>query len=994
MAASAVILGASLSASASADVQPVPDDGDDVLTEWVPGGDFAGEDLGPWFVTGNLADAWTVEDGALCLAVPGGTVNPWDAIVGVNGIPVSSGETYTFSFTASAAPAGAVRALVQQNRDPWPTLFDQTVTPGEEPTTFTWSAVNEAHDWPATQESEAGQVAFQIGGSPEPWTLCLDDVSLTSGGEAPVYEPDTGPRVRVNQHGYLPDGPKRATLVTEATDPTGWELLDDAGAVVASGTSEPRGTDWSSGLDVHVLDFSGTTAEGTYSLRADGDVSHPFTIDADLYQQLRYDALNYFYLARSGIDIEESIAGTDLAGTSFARDAGHLNDPARTRNDTPNRGDYDVPCLTAEEDGASWSYGDWACGDGYALDVVGGWYDAGDHGKYVVNGGISVAQVMSTYERSLYTPTGTPRALGDGALNVPEAANGVSDVLDEARWQLAFLLSMQVPDGTEMTLGGDVVDVGGLVHHKIHDVGWTGIPLMPAADAQERRLHRPSTAATLNLAAVAAQGARLFADVDADFAGELLTAARRAWDAAQEFPDLYAPAEAGNNGGGPYDDTRVSDERYWAAAELYLTTGEPEFERAILENPDHTADVFGAKAFDWRDVAAFARIQLALVPNGLPGRDAVQSSVVAGADTYLAWQAQEAFGTTYPGQDAQRESYEWGSNSMVVNNAIVLTAAFDLTNDDVYRDAAIEALDYLLGRNALNISYVTEYGTVFAQNQHSRWFAAQANPAFPHPPAGSLAGGPNSTVSTWDPTMVSLFGGDNMCTPQMCYVDYYNSWASNEITINWNSALSYLASFLADQGAGAVEPGDAVVRILQHPADVSAEAGETVTFTASATGDPVPAVRWQAWVDGEWVDLDGETAGTLSFAAGLDDDGLLVRAVFTNELGWIATDPAVLAVSPSDGATPDPTDGPTPDPTTPAPDPTTTPPDPTQPPTTPLPGGAGPGGNLPTTGAAPSGAVVSALALVLLGASLALVRRWIPSASASAGRRAKEALPR
>ncbi len=289
------------------------------------------------------------------------------------------------------------------------------------------------------------------------------------------------------------------------------------------------GLDPNSGLNVHTIDFSDVTAEGTYTLAADGEESYEFAIGADLYQQLRYDALNYFYLARSGTDIEASIVGDE-----YARVAGHLNDPAGSLNGSANRGDFDVPCLTAAEDGASWSYGDWTCPDGYTLDVVGGWYDAGDHGKYVVNGGIAVNQLMSLYERTFTAPSATPGALGDSTLNLPETGNSVPDVLDEARWQLEFMLSMQVPEGNPLA---------GMVHHKIHDVGWTGLPLLPVNDPQLRRLHRPSTAATLNLAATAAQGARLFEPYDSAFAATLLEAAetcvgRRARDARPLRPGI------------------------------------------------------------------------------------------------------------------------------------------------------------------------------------------------------------------------------------------------------------------------------------------------------------------------------------------------------------------------------------------------------------------------------------------------------------------------
>jgi len=72
-------------------------------------------------------------------------------------------------------------------------------------------------------------------------------------------------------------------------------------------------------------------------------------------------------------------------------------------------------------------------------------YDAGDQGKYVVNGGIATAQLLMAYERTLHTPDASSIPLGDGSLRIPERANGYPDFLDEARWEMSFMLKMQVP---------------------------------------------------------------------------------------------------------------------------------------------------------------------------------------------------------------------------------------------------------------------------------------------------------------------------------------------------------------------------------------------------------------------------------------------------------------------------------------------------------------------------------------------------------------------
>jgi endoglucanase len=189
-----------------------------------------------------------------------------------------------------------------------------------------------------------------------------------------------------------------------------------------------------------------------------------------------------------------------------------------------------------------------------------------------------------------------------------------------------------------------------MAFHKVADVDWSDLPLDPAADPQKRVLFRPSTAATLNLAAAAAQGARLFSRYDKAFAKELLDASRTAYAAAKANPALYAPAPNGsldpNPGSGPYDDSDVRDEFYWAAAELYLSTGATAFRQDVLASPLHSADVFSG-GFDWGHVAALGRMDLATVPSQLPGRAAVRQPVVTAGRALLADQAAQPFGQAY-----------------------------------------------------------------------------------------------------------------------------------------------------------------------------------------------------------------------------------------------------------------------------------------------------------------------------------------------------------
>jgi endoglucanase len=511
--------------------------------------------------------------------------------------------------------------------------------------------------------------------------------------------------VRVNQLGYLPDGPKRATLVSTATAPVPFAVVSRTGDRLWQGRSEP----WpvrpepTSGLAVHVLDFAAAPVVGDGLRIVAGEAtSHPFRVADDLYRDLADDALRLFHLLRSQHD------------------------------------DTAVPGWTGPD--AERLYPGWRP-EGM-FDVSGGWYDAGDYGKYVVSGSIALWQLH----------------LG-----------GTSG---EGRWQLDWVLRMQVPPGHQYA---------GMAFHRVHGTEWSPIPGLPHDDPTRRVLHRPSTAATLHLAAVAAQGARLYRTTDPAYAARLLAAARTAHVAARTHPVLVAPDDEGRFGGGPYGDDDLDDDFYWAAAELWLATGEEGLLEEVLTSPQHHADVFPTDGFDFDRVGAPARIDLAVVPSALPDRHRVRASVVAAAERLVELQAAQPWGQPY----APVDGWDWGSNGRVLNNLVVLATAHDITGDRRFRDAVAGGMDYLLGRNALGQCYVTGYGTDCTRHLRTRVFG-------PSPPAGALAGGANSRHHPGFPSDPRLTG----LPPQCCYLDEPTSETTNDICIRWNAPLAYIADHL------------------------------------------------------------------------------------------------------------------------------------------------------------------------------------------------------
>jgi endoglucanase len=696
----------------------------------------------------------SVVDGELCLDVANAGENRWDAQLRHREMEIQKGHTYAIKFMARADRPTTIRPKVGMQGPPYAEYWFDTVKLSPTPREIEGSFKMEGENDPTAE------LAIHLGGdlatTRAPFRVCIDEVVL--------YDPafkrkeevtDPIPRVLVNQLGFLPNLAKRATVRSDSRTPLPWELRDADGTVVMSGKTVPRGRDAASGDPVHLVDFSSFSRAGHgYTLKVGDSVSHPFDIDARLYRRLRSDALAYFYQSRSGIPIVMPWAA-DLAWT---RPLGHASDKS-------------VPCLPGS-------------GCSYSLDVSGGWYDAGDHGKYVVNGGIAVWTLLNQYEQAVHE--GTVAAVGDGTLRIPERANGVPDLLDEARWELDFMLRMQVPMGQPLA---------GMVHHKVHDKDWTALGTAPHEDKQPRYLHPPSTAATLNLAATAAQAARIWRTIDPAFARRCLEAAERAFRAARANPVRHASNVV--KGGGPYDDDEVSDELYWAASELYLTTRGDEYRSVVTHSPHYrsiptTLPDGQHSSMSWGSTQALGTISLLLVANDLPKADLAiaRRNLVRAAETYVSAVERTGYGVAL--EPGTHGDYPWGSNSFVLNNLVVIALAHVLTQDPRYLDAVAEGMDYLIGRNPLDQSFLTGYGARPTRNPHHRFWAHQTNAKYPSPPPGVLAGGPNSGMQ--DPYIQAA--GLAGAPPLKCYLDNIESFSTNEVAINWNAPLAWVTAFL------------------------------------------------------------------------------------------------------------------------------------------------------------------------------------------------------
>tara|TARA_R110001583_G_scaffold10698_1_gene49024 strand:+ start:584 stop:2947 length:2364 start_codon:yes stop_codon:yes gene_type:complete len=731
--------------------------------------EFSGGSDG-WWVSGGVL---TIEGNEACINIKKPGSNSWDVIFGQAGMGLAKGNSYTLSFTARANVDTEFKSLVQHEGAPYTQYFNQDIAVTSDAKAFTFTFVQEQKSDPKTE--------FQLQlGAKKAAIICVSDISLI--GESFRIETTTS-AIRLNQVGYYPNAEKLATIKSDSQKPLNWYIENSSGKNIVEGKTRVFGLNKASGELVHQADFSVIQEEQQgLVLVVDGNTSHPFRISNDIYSDLKHDALSYFYQNRSGIEIEKDYVQRE----DLARPAGHPNELVSCFNSVDAKGN-------------SWP------GCDFKMDLTGGWYDAGDHGKYVVNGGVSTWTLMNLYERSLWIDHAS-EPFADGQQPMPESGNGVNDLLDEARWNMEFMLKMQIPDGKKVFVPvGDQqnnitnlqlteIDASGLVFHKIADEQWTGHPLPPHKDTMKRSVGQPSTAATLNLAATAAQCARIWKDIDAGFAQQCLQSAQRAWQAANQHPEIYAYDNF--TGSGPYNDYVLTDEFYWAASELFITTGEEKYLQVLSNSPlylttpvgDHT----GAGDLFWQDLSSAATISLALVPSKLDAgqKQIARDNIVTSADNFTKLMATEGYHIPYTA-----EQYPWGSNSNLVNRGIFLTYAADFTGETSYMQTLAHAMDYILGRNPMDQSYISGYGSNPLKNPHHRFWAHQASESSPMPAPGALSGGPNS-ISFSDPIAAGLKGN---CIGQTCFVDDIGAWTLNEITINWNAPLVWVTTALDEQ---------------------------------------------------------------------------------------------------------------------------------------------------------------------------------------------------
>jgi endoglucanase len=531
------------------------------------------------------------------------------------------------------------------------------------------------------------------------FVLTLEDASGKVANVAEVTASD----IAVNQIGYLPGALKTATIRGAGLNQTA-KLIDEAtGKSVFEAEIGGGENNADTGEKEAVFDFTSINDEGKYHVEAGDAISPSFEISKKVYDKALAAAIQMLHYQRCGCELTKEGAG------DFAHPACH-NSKAVLYEDNSKK-----------------------------LDVTGGWHDAGDYGRYSVAGAVTAADLLLAYENypTVFTNKDMP------------------DVLDEAKYELDWLLKMQRADGA--------------VYHKVTCRNFPG-EVMPQDETDELVIMPVSTTATGDFAAVMAIAARVYEKSDSAYSKKCLDAAKKAAHYLDETSfDSKGYKNPSDISTGEYEDTCDIDERFWAYAELFKTTGDKEYEKNMVVTLPNNGYTLG-----WQGVAgygAFAYLsnsKASLLPD-------IKTEALGTAKQITSYAHSNAYGSSII------TNFPWGSNLTIANNGqFLLMMKKALGECD--KDTVDKQLNYLFGNNATGYCFMTGFGTLYTDHPHHRPSQVVGKTV-----PGMIAGGPNSGLN--DPYATNVLKG---VPPAKCYVDNAQSYSTNEVAIYWNSPVIYL----------------------------------------------------------------------------------------------------------------------------------------------------------------------------------------------------------
>ena len=655
-----------------------------------------------------------------------------------------------------------------------------------------------------------------------PQAMYLSEIKVVTTDTETVY-----PAVKVNQLGYFTNAEKTAT-VSRFSELVNFDENTNFNVVNAS-TGEVSYTgklnlisdyDYLSGEKVFKADFTSLTTNGEYYITIDGldEKSFSFKIGDDIYDDLLGAAVKYYYYQRSGIDLTEEYAG------EWAHDAFFMGDLAR-----PGVNELELPIQsTMETDSVEYLQN---------AGIEKGWFDAGDYGKYVDNGAYTVKKLLYMYETY-------PELFKDN-IGIPESGNGIPDILDEVAWELDFFLAMQDEDGgIYHSVEGLNVDPFrpenyGDYNRHIADVddktGQTGI--------------KPTHTTAIGASALA-QASVIYKDIDAEYSEKLLNAALEAWSYLEEHLEPLTVT------GPAYSDTRTDGvQRLAAAASLYRATDDEKFNTYVLDHYDDyilennnvvteddlDSDLHSLNSGYFNDMWTAENTSLILY-DYMVSQDSDVTVANFIKDQYLGYEsALQNRVATSSWSNTSNGNLFWGSNGAVIARGSTHLDIFGElfgTYSDASKNVAINNMNYILGVNPLNISFVTGYGENAVKEVFGNTFMNDDN---------------DTSAPGYMPGGVNRYQGENISKfPGKRYEEGIN-WVTNEHCIDYTCNLVGAIASAITAGTDKAQNS----AIIKNVNDITAEitVGDDYTLPSTLDGTLVDGssitvnVTWNESID-------------------------------------------------------------------------------------------------------------------------------------------------
>ena len=565
--------------------------------------------------------------------------------------------------------------------------------------------------------------------------------------------------VQINQVGYEINSVKTAKItedygVTKANSQINnarcYVVKEADNSVVYSGVSTTRKYDDIAEKYVSTFDFSSVKEDGRYKVFAPFGYSYSFEIKSNPYKDVQKALITALYYNRCGAELT-----TEVVDEKFTHGVCHS-------------GDVPVYILNKlDTDKNSATYGKYIQSSvAKASDFEGGLHDAGDYGRYVTPANQVVADLLMTYE--MFGENADCKVLPDST----------SDLLEEAKYEMNWLLKMQ-----NKSSGG--------VYWRIATKEFVSYGDRPDQDKYFSNsglyVSHETLKATAGFVGAAAMSARVFKDIDPDFSAKCLAAAISGYayvKANQEIPSAhngfsndteYPSINAGAYG----DNSKAWGDIWWAACELFRATGEQTYNNDVISlynrktNREISFNLNEISAYSIGGAGTFAYLSSNGGDHDI--KTALLSVLTDAADKSLSVSNSDRYNTVLE----MSNQYQWGSNQVMCVKLKVLAMADYFSGTKKYESAIRNTVCYLLGRNAVNTSYITGIGSNIPKDIcHAPSAYLRVKFGLYTPAPGFMVGG-------------AYNNGYN-------YQDNHDNYACNEVCVYWNSSAILAFGYIAD----------------------------------------------------------------------------------------------------------------------------------------------------------------------------------------------------